>query len=96
MYDNGLDGTADRDIMEDIYEHLNLAEGALACRDKLDQKISNMASVPRDFKKMILTDDLTDVVNRLERYLEMVAGRGSEGEEAVAAFKRRLRARKDR
>ena len=77
--------------MEDIYEHLNLAEGALACRDKIDQKISNMAAVPRDFRKMILSDDIADVVSRLERYLELVENRGSKGKEAIAALTRRLK-----
>lgn len=76
--------------MEEIYEHLKLDEDAIACRDRLDQKLSNLAGVPINFKHMVLTDEPIDVVNRLERYLRLVEGRGEEGREAVAQLKRKL------
>jgi hypothetical protein len=80
--------------MEDIYEHLKLDEGAIACRDRVDQKISNMLAVPRDFKRMVMTDEPKDVIKRLRMYLDMVEARGVEGKEAALAFKRQLRARR--
>ena len=77
--------------MEKIYDHLDLDEDAIACRDKLNQKISNLAAVPVNFRKMVLTDEPNDVVNRLEKYLKLVESRGDEGREAVARLKRKFR-----
>ena len=85
-----MEGISNKDMMEEIYGHLKLDEDAIACRDRLDQKLSNLAGVPVSFKNMVLTDDPDDVVNRLEGYLRLVEGRGDEGKEAVACLKRKL------
>jgi hypothetical protein len=49
-----------------------------------------MAAVPRDFKKMVLSDDPNDVVNRIQGYLELVEARKDGGQEAVSRFRMRL------
>jgi hypothetical protein len=36
LYDKGSDGTSDKDLMDEVYEHLHLGEDAIACRDKVD------------------------------------------------------------
>lgn len=77
-------------MMEEIYEQLKLDEDAIVCRDKLNQKIGNLAGVPMNFRKMVLADDPNHVVNRLEGYLKLVETRGQAGKEAVAGFKRKI------
>jgi hypothetical protein len=36
VYDHGMEGTADKDLMEDLYAEFNLDEFAAARRDKVD------------------------------------------------------------